>query len=434
MTSCADHARGGWGSRLLPAITLALACALATLAPGCGKPEYVVESAYGVEDPQFARTMGNLLGPPLLQGNEVRTLLNGDEIFPAMLEAIRSARKTITMETYVYWNGTVGEEFTQALVDRAKAGVEVRLIIDAFGSATIDLKHIDEVHDAGGKVAMYHPIAWYDAVGSIQKINNRTHRKLLVVDGEIGYIGGAGIADEWTGHAQDKDHWRDNHYEVRGPIVAQLQATFMDNWMDCTGEVLHDERYFPALQPAGNLTAQVFKSSFRGGNDSMHLMYLLSLAAARKSVLLGTPYFIPDDVLEQQIIKARQRGVEVTVLLPGEVMDEPMVRRISRANWGELLRAGVRIFEFQPTMYHTKVLIVDGLWTSIGSANLDPRSLKLNCEANLNVLDAGFAAEQTRFFEEDLKRCKETTYEEWQHRPLIDRILEPLEGLFGPQL
>jgi cardiolipin synthase len=415
----------------------ALALAVAFGPGGCGARVYHVESKYSVDDPQFARTMASLLGPTLMEGNELTTLRNGDEIFPAMLGAIRDAKTTIDMETYVYWTGRTGETFTAALVERACAGVRVNVIIDAVGSASINFKYLRRLHEAGAKVVLYHPLAWFDALNSARKLNNRTHRKLLIVDGTLGFIGGVGIADEWSGHAQDKDHWRDNHYMVRGPVVGQLQGAFMDNWMESTGEVLHDGDYFPALQtvgPAGCCRAQLFKSSYRGGNHNMRLMYLLSFAGARRSIRLGTPYMLLDDIVEQGLIEARKRGVDVRIILPGPVMDEKLEQRVSRATYGDLLEAGVRIFEYQPTMFHCKMMVVDDLWTSIGSSNMDPRSFGLNCEANLNVLDAAFAQEQARIFDEDLSHCKEVTYEAWKARSIWDRMFEPVETPLGPQM
>jgi cardiolipin synthase A/B len=394
---------------------------------------YDLEHRYTVADPQFRRTIGSLLGPPLFAGNSVTTLLNGDQIFPEMLRAIREARETITFETYVYWRGLMGASFADALAERARSGVRVHVLIDAVGGARIDPLYVEVMESAGVHFVRYHALRWFD-LGSAQRVNNRTHRKLLVVDGRVGFTGGVGIADEWIGNAEDKDHWRENHYRVEGPVVAQLQSAFMDEWMETTGEVLHDQRYFPPIEPAGSRAAQLFKSSPEGGSESMHLMYLLSIVASERSIRIATSYFVPDDLIVRALLDARRRGVQIQIILPGPHMDVEIVRSASRAGWGPLLQAGIEIYEFQPTMYHVKQMIVDDLWTSIGSANFDNRSFSLNSEANLNVLDAEFAAEQVRVFELDLRQSRRITFEMWRSRPLHEKIIEGASSIAGPQL
>ena len=394
---------------------------------------YRISSEYGVDDPQFARTMGSLLGPALVGGNRVTTLVNGREIFPAMLEAIRAARVSITFETFVYWQGEIGRDFTLALSERARAGLKVHVMIDPVGSNRIDKDYIQYMEDAGVEVELYNPLKLL-SLRSFAKLNNRTHRKLLVIDGRVGFTGGVGIADEWQGDADSKDHWRDNHYRIEGPAVAQLQAAFVEHWMESTGGVLHGAAYFPELTPAGGLYAQVFKSSPESGSESMQLMYLLSIAAARRQILLSTPYFVVDDTTTWHLVEARRRGVRVVIITPDENIDLPFVRHASHFRWGPLLEAGVEIHEYQPTMYHTKLMVVDGLWTSIGSANLDNRSFKLNSEANVNVLDPAFAAEQARLFNADLTRSRRITYEQWKKRPLLKKVWESIVNLLGPQL
>ncbi|CAN5605192.1 phospholipase D-like domain-containing protein [soil metagenome] len=394
---------------------------------------YQIEHEYGVKDPQFARTMGHLLGPPLVEGNRVTTYVNGDQIFPAMLSAIAEAHETINFETYVYWSGDVGQKFSDALAERARAGLQVHVIIDWVGSGRIDHRYIKEMNDAGVHVVQYHPLRFYD-VSSASRLNNRTHRKLLIVDGRIGFTGGAGIADEWEGNADSPEHWRDTHYRIDGPAVEQMQAAFMDNWMKTTGQVLHGEAYFAPNPTAGDQAAQVFMSSASGGSMSMQLMYLLSIAAAEKTVLLGSAYFVPDDLTIKTILAARKRGVRVVVLLPGKQIDVKTVRHASRARWGEMLEAGVEIYEYLPTMYHCKLMVVDDRWVSIGSPNLDNRSFRLNDEANLNVLSLQFAAEQSRMFEADLAKSRRITLEMWRNRPLGERFMEAFASLLGPLL
>jgi cardiolipin synthase len=384
---------------------------------------------YAVADPQFIRAMGVLLGPPLVGGNDVRTLLNGDQIFPAMLEAIRGARQSIDFETYIYWSGTIGKAFADALSERARAGVQVRVMLDWVGSEKMDGSHLDQMRQAGVEVRKYHPVRWY----TLNRLNNRTHRKLLIVDGQIGFTGGVGIADEWTGHAQDPEHWRDTHFQLRGPAVAQMQAAFADNWTKLTGTVLHGDDYFPAPMRAGDQQAQVFKSSIDGGSESMHLMYLLSIAAATKTIDLAMAYFVPDSVTEEALVAALRRGVRMRIILPNAYVDAGIVRRASRAKWGALLDAGAEIYEYQPTMYHCKVLVVDGLWVSVGSTNFDNRSFRLNDEANLNVFDGEFARHQIAIFEDDLKHSRRIQPREWQARPWTEKAQEQLTRLLSDQ-
>jgi cardiolipin synthase len=384
-----------------------------------------VESLYGVDEPQFLRTMGVLLGPAIVPGNRAIALVNGDEIFPSMLEAIRSAKKTIDFETYIYWSGEIGKTFAQALSERARAGVRV-----AVGSGKIDERLLEEMRAAGVAVMRYNRPLWYN----LGRLNNRTHRKILVVDGRIGFTGGVGIADPWTGNAQDPDHWRDTHFRVEGPVVAQMQAAFFDNWTEVTGAVRHGPEYFPPLSPAGRHLGQVFLSSPGGGGESMQLMYLLSIAAARHTIRLSASYFVPDDVALDTFVAALKRGVRVQMILPGPHIDTDIVRRASRARWGRLLRAGAQIYEYEPTMFHTKVMVVDDLWTSVGSTNFDNRSFSVNDEANLNIYDVTFARRQSAIFDEDLKRSRRISLEEWSERPWVEKLWEHTVTLFGSQL
>lgn len=385
---------------------------------------------YSVDDPQFVRSMSVLLGPPLLDGNRVETLINGDRIFPSMLQAISGARETINFETYIYWSGDVGRQFAEALADRARAGVKVHVLVDWVGSQKMDNDSIELMKRAGVDFRKYRPLRWYN----LARVNNRTHRKLLIVDGRIGFTGGVGIADEWSGDAQDRKHWRDNQYRIEGPAAAQMQAAFMDNWTKVSGSVLHGNVYFPVLQSAGTMAAQVFQSSSQGGAESMHLMYLLSIAAATRTIDLAMAYFVPDAITSEALVAAMKRGVKLRLILPNEHTDADFVRRASRAGWGPLLKAGALIYEYQPTLYHVKLLVVDGLWSSVGSTNFDSRSFRLNDEANLNVYDAEFAHTQTATFEADLKRARHITYEEWEARPWSEKVMEWTAALFSSQL
>ncbi len=382
--------------------------------------DYTVDHRYAAADPQFVREMSVLLGPAILQGNSVEALNNGDEIFPAMLKAIRSAQKTITFETYIYWSGAVGKEFADALSERAKAGVEVRMLVDWVGSAKMDEAMLDAMKSAGVELVRYRPLKWYN----LGRMNNRTHRKLLVVDGKVGFTGGVGIADVWEGHAQDPEHWRDLHFRIEGPTVAQMQAAFNDNWIKTTGLVLNGEGYFPDLEPVGNQAAHVFVASPAGGSESMHLMYLMAIAAAEQSIDLAAAYFVPDPLAIQALIDARKRGVRVRVIVPGKHIDSTVVRIGSKSQWGELLLAGVEIYEYQPTMFHNKMLIIDSVLVSVGSTNFDMRSFQLNDEANLNIYDRQFAQQMSRVFEADLKPTHQYTYEIWSNRPWREKLME----------
>jgi cardiolipin synthase len=250
----------------------------------------------------------------------------------------------------------------------------------------------------------------------------------------VGFTGGVGVADNWLGHAQDREHWRDTHYRIEGPVVSQLQAAFADNWTQATGEVLHGDRYFPALQPVGTQPAQVFKSSITGGAESMHLMYMLSIAAARSTIDLSMAYFIPDDRALDHLVAALRRGVRVRIILPGKETDSLLVRHASRAHWGRLLDASAEIHEYQPTMYHCKAMVVDGLWTTVGSTNFDTRSFRLNAEANLNVYDRELARRQVAEFERDLARARRVTKEEWRERPWYQKLADHVVAFFEPTL
>jgi cardiolipin synthase len=386
---------------------------------------------YGAGDPAFERVISSLLGSQIVAGNRIETLVNGDEIFPSMLAAIRGARHTLDFETYIYWSGATGRSFAQAIADRARAGVRAHVIIDWVGSQSMDDEALALMRDAGARVEVYHPLRWY----TIARINNRTHRKLLVVDGRVAFTGGVGIADEWTGHAQDPSHWRDTHYRVEGPVVAQMQAGFEDNWIKVTGEVSHDEHYFPVLESqADGEKAQMFLSSPAGGSENMEIMYLLAITAAERSILLEAAYFIPDELTAQALLAARERGVHVEIIVPGPVNDAKITRYASRNEWGPLLAVGILIREYQPTMFHCKVLVVDGYFTSVGSTNFDERSFRLNDEASLNVLGARFAARQTALFDADRALSRPYTMEEWRQRSWRERLSEDIASLVSSQL
>lgn len=382
--------------------TLVAVVLYANTVTGEKKIEEVVTSPHAVADDGFRRELAVLLGADFRPGNDVQLLRNGDEIFPAMLGAIRGARRSICLETFVYWSGQTGEAFAQALCERAAEGVAVHVLLDWLGTQRMRGGQVQRLRDAGVEVRRYHGLR----LNQLRRLNNRTHRKLLVVDGEVALTGGTGIADVWRGHAQDPAHWRDSHFRVRGPVVAQMQAVFLDNWIKATGCLLHGDGYFPPLQAQGTILAHCFSSSPQGGSARMHLMYLLAIASARSRILVANAYFVPDRFTTRALVDAARRGVEVRVLVPGPHTDAPFLQIVSRTLWPRLLAAGIRIAEYQPTMFHCKVMVVDDLLVSFGSSNFDSRSLRLNDEANVNVLDAQFARAQAAVFEEDWSRSR----------------------------
>jgi cardiolipin synthase len=391
------------------------------------QPRKEVQSLYSARSPEFRQAAGSLLGPDFVGGNSISTLVNGDEIFPAMLSAIRSAKRSINFETYVFWDGEIAKQFTAALSERARAGVAVNLILDAQGTGKMGRENADELRKAGAQIVKYHTALWPDP----RRYNNRSHRKLLIIDGTVAFIGGAGIADLWAGNADSPKHWRDNHYKVTGPVVAQLQSSFVSNWIKTRGDVLHGLKYFPPLEDSGSLQAQAIRSGAH--YENLDLMYLLAIASAKKTLRIENAYFLPDDLVRKELIDAAKRGTRVEIIVPGSKIDQQLVRSASRRHWPDLLNAGIKIYEYQPTMVHVKLLIVDDKFVSVGSGNFDNRSIRLNDEANLDVLDSDFAAQQLHLFELDKKRSHEVQVSEVGGF----RVGNPFEhaaALFSPQL
>jgi cardiolipin synthase len=413
-------------ARLIPALLPVLLASCAASKSILSGP---IKDAPPIHSAAFRQTMGHIVGTPFSGGNRVTTLVNGDQIFPAMLGAIRSARRTITFETFVFEKGDVPKAFADALAERARAGVKVKVILDAHG-AKDSRTYNDELRDAGVEVERYHPIFWPD----VRRYNFRTHRKLLVIDGKVGFIGGVGIADEWAGNADSPEHWRDCHYRIEGPAVAQLQGAFSENWLRTRKEILTGPDYFPPLAPAGSVQTSVFRSSPHNGSYEVPLMYHLAIASARHSLKIENAYFVPDQQMSAAFVDAAQRGVHVQIIVPGEHIDQKAVRRASKKRWKKLLEAGIEIYEFQPTMIHSKLLIADGLFVSLGSANFDNRSLRLNDEANMDVLDAGFAAQQTRIFEKDLARSVRVDAKGHAKGALLEKPVQVAQTPLEPQL
>jgi len=421
--------------RILPYAAVAIAAAVLTLAavnlaPEPGVIRSIVPHRFDAADPQFTRSMSNYSQGQMFGQNAVQTLVNGDEIFPAMLQAIESAQSSIDMETYIYWSGSVGYKFANALAAKSREGVEVRVLVDWLGSLPFDEDLIQIMTGAGVRFQRYRPIHWY----TLDRVNNRTHRKLLIVDGRVAFTGGVGIADNWLGDARNPTEWRDTHYRIEGPSVSAFQAAFAENWLETTGETLQGEKFYPRLKDAGQLDTQLIISSHPNGSEDMELMMLAAIAAAKDHLRIGMAYFVPDEIALQQILDARKRGVAVDIIVPNSLTDVPTVRRASRHFWGQLLEAGVHIYEFQPTMYHPKLLIVDDIWASFGSTNLDERSLRLNDEASLNVYGRDFALTQIDLFNRDLARSRQISLAEWRARPLSEKATDWLASRLHTQL
>ncbi len=373
--------------------------------------------------------MGSILGGAIVGGNRITTLVNGDQIFPAMLSAIRGAKRTITFETFVFEKGDVPRAFAEALAERARAGVKVHVILDAHGASKSRVYH-SMMEKAGVQLVKYHSLFAFD----IMRYNNRTHRKLLVADGRVAFIGGVGIADQWSGNAQSPEHWRDCHYRIEGPAVAQVQAAFVENWIAARKELLFGPDYFPSLSPKGNSSGNIFFSAPHKGRYSVPLMYEMAIASAQKSLRIENAYFIPSEPLMKALVAAAKRGVKIEIILPGEHMDQKAVARASKKRWKELLSAGIALYEYKPTMIHSKLLIADDLFVSVGSANFDLRSLHLNDEANFNVMDPQFAREQTRLFERDRALSKRVTFETLKNGSLAEAPLQVVETPIENQL
>lgn len=361
-------------------------------------------------------------------GNKVELLKNGDEIFPAMLDAIRDARRTVCFETYIYWSGKIAEEFANVLVDCAKRGVKTHVILDWFGALKMDQDLINRMKASGVEIEFFHPLRWY----KIRRTNHRTHRKILVVDGELGFTGGVGIADEWSGHAEDPSHWRDNHYRIQGPVVADIQGAFFRNWKKmgrpCPSETTGD--YFPPLESIGNTDAEVVAAAPHDGSERILNLFIDAISRANHKVRIGTAYFMPGKRLMAEILVARKRGVEVELLVCGQYIDKPIVRRASRYHWGKLIKAGVELYEFDKTLYHVKMLIIDDRLVSIGSANFDERSCVLNDELNVNLYSEKQVALHIAHFDEDKADAHRVTFEDWKGRSCRQKFMDAFSQLF----
>jgi cardiolipin synthase len=381
--------------------------------------------------PDFARLVEVLTVAPLRQGNHITILRNGDEIFPAMLEAIRSAKETIDFATYVYWTGSIAPEFADALSERAAAGVAVHVLLDAVGAAKMDRQLVTQLESAGAKVAWFRPPRWY----TLHKLNNRTHRKILVVDGRVGFTGGVGIAEEWTGNCEDPGHWRDTHVRVEGPVVRDLLGGFLDNWAEATGSILAGRAHMPDLRAVQDgVQAQVTRSAAEKGSTDAEQLFYSAIKGARSRIWLTTAYFAPRRAFVDVLCEAVGRGVDVCVLTNGPHIDKQVVRRAGQRTYQRLLDCGVRVFEYQRTMVHAKTLMVDDQWATVGSINFDNRSFSLNDELNISFQDPALVAVLEKHFVDDLEDARELDAATWRRRPLSARAGEVGSALVRREL
>jgi cardiolipin synthase len=381
-------------------------------------------------EPSFFPTIEALTASPIVGGNTVEVLLNGEEIFPAMQEAIRGARRTITYAQYFYEEGPVARDLAEALAERCRAGVGVSVLLDAFGTLAMPAQYVEALRRSGCHVAWFRPLTRE----IFHRANYRNHRRILVVDGRVGFTGGSGVSRKWMGNGRIENHWRDTDVRVEGPVVEYLQGAFAENWLETTGVVLGGGAYFPRpLQPKGRVYAQVVRSSPAGGSFAMYTTFLLAIASARRSIFITNPYFVLDRTMQDELALAVKRGARVVVLVPG-VIDHNIVRQASRGQFGRLLRAGIEIWEYRAGLLHAKTMVIDGVWSTIGSTNLDNRSFALNDELNLVVYNAAVGRRLEQVFLEDLKYAAPVRYRDWRTRGWWSRFLELLARPLQDQL
>jgi cardiolipin synthase len=395
--------------------------ALTLAGGGCSHVQPHLElPALQMGEPAFRSTLVAYTGNAVVPGNRVEVLLNGDQIFPAKIAAIRAARKSITYAQYVFEEGAPAADTAQALAERCRAGLPVHVLLDAVGALAMPVQYRDWMVEAGCQVAFYRPLTPW----TFDRVNERNHRRILVVDGVVGFTGGSGTSGKWSGNGKQDGHWRDTDVRVEGPVVEQLQGAFAENWLEATGVALGGPAYFPRpLEVKGGVDAQVVRSSPAGGSVAMYTMFLLAMTAARRSIYITNPYFVPDEKMVETLIQARRRGVRVVLLLPGAI-DHNLVRQASRGGFGRLLKEGIEIHEYKPAMLHAKTMVIDSMWATVGSTNLDRRSFALNEELNLVIYDAGVARRLEQVFEKDLSESGVVTYKRWASRGLMSRVLE----------
>lgn len=367
----------------------------------------------------------------LEKGNQVQLLENGDGFFPLLLRDIAAARESVHVESYIWETGEICDRVARGLAHKAKQGVEVRLLVDASGGHKMDDKLEKMMTAAGVHVAHFHPVRF----SNIGRLNNRDHRKMMIIDGRIGFIGGYGISESWTGHAQDKKHFRDTGLRMEGPIVNKMQGAFCENWIEETGEIPAGERYFPHLTTEGSTPAHLAYTSPTGTISSVQVLHYLAIKAARREIIIQNPYLLPDDNAIDAMAEAVKRGVNVMVMVPAaSSTDIPIVQHASHHHFGSLLKRGIRVFEYKRTLLHQKIIVVDGQWASIGSTNFDDRSFQLNDEVTVGVVDSNIAAQLKAAFENDMKDAEERHLDEWQNRSLWHKLEDGLAYLARQQL
>ncbi len=391
---------------------------------------YALEPDFDTESAEFRTTMAGVTGMPFVDGNRVTIYNNGDEFYPAMLDAIESARVSITMEQYIFWNGEVGRRFAEAFAEKAREGIPVKLLVDAIGSATLG-DEIFRILEAGGcQLAWYRPIHWY----TLHRANQRDHRKSLIVDGRIAFTGGAGLADHFLGSAENQYEWRDIDILVEGPAVGAQQAGFAQNWLLTTGEIIGGHEFFPGPCVLGEVPIQTILSSPIGGQGAAGTMYLIAVQCARREIDIANPYFIPDARVIEMLTKACRRGVAVKLMLAGKHNDTWWARQNSVRLYGTLLEAGAEIYEYQPTMLHQKTMVVDGVWGTIGTANFDNRSFALNEETNICFHEPALVEELHAIFHADLMNCERIELSDWKRRGLWQQTKEIVASLIEDQV
>ena len=393
-------------------------------------PKYGLEHEFSVDSDEFLATITGATGVPILSGNRIDVLRNGDEFYPVMLEEIGQAQASITIEAYIYWAGEIGRRFADALAAKAREGIPVKILLDAVGSATIGSDILETLEKGGCQLAWYNRIHWY----TIGQFNHRTHRKSLIIDGRVGFTGGAGIADVWLGHAQSPEHWRDTQVRIAGPAVTPLQTGFAANWSQTTGELLSGATYYPEHTREGDFKVQTVMSSPESGVSSVRLMHYLPIVCARRSIYISNPYFIPDQAAIDTLVEAKRRGVDVRIMISGKHNDNWLARKNSTRLYGQLLEAGVTVLEYNRTMLHQKTLVVDGQWVSIGTTNFDNRSFAQNEETSVCVNDAELAAFMEETFRSDMGACDRVELEAWQRRGLVAKSLEAVASLLEAQV
>ncbi|HEY7519095.1 MAG TPA: phospholipase D-like domain-containing protein [Methylomirabilota bacterium] len=404
------------------AVALVMVALALVLAASCNRlPPAETLPAVAASDPSFPATMEAHTDSPVVGGNRIDVLLNGDQIFPAKLALIRAAKTSITYAEYFYADGGPAREIADALAERCRAGVTAHILLDGFGTLSMPRDYVELLKTAGCHVATFRPLGRWVSVG---RHNKRNHRRVLVADGRVAITGGSGVSDKWTGDGRVEGHWRDTDVRVEGPAARNIQSAFFENWREATGELLGGARYLSNGRSAGEARAQVIKSSPAGGYD-MYTMYLLAIAGARRSIYLTNPYFLPDDRLEETLLAAAARGVRVVALTPGKI-DHNVVRAASRRGFGRLLQGGIEIFEYQAALLHAKTMVIDGVWATVGSTNFDNRSFVLNDELNVVLYDRPVVQRLVTAFEADLAHSQRVTYEAWQNRGLKTKILERL--------